>query len=654
MDFLPPIGILTGTVNRVDWRVWTFVLTTLLVVGFDIPKTAIAFEPPSAKLALSLKPIQSNVEIDLPTAEETDACKVEVERLPVGTGWGVYGPQGQPLRRFLDTNADNKIDQWSYYLRGLEVYRDLDTNANDRADQSRWINSGGSRWGIDKNEDGKIDAWKMISAEEVSKVAIEAIIDQDVSLLSTLFVTADECRELGLKKELSDRVLQNVADPSGKLKLILGTSRVLTTSSRWVRFDTSMLMPNLVPADDSKTTKDLVVYENVMAIVENGGKTGFVQMGEFVKVGDVWKMTQFPKPMEGDTLEVTEGGLLMQPSVVSGGVPEPSTVDPAVKGMIDELQQLDNATQASSKGPTPDSVRKRIDLLSKLVRQTSGASQTQWQQQLIDEITAAIQTGNYPDGLVQLAAIEKQITAADPDSELIPYILYRRLSAEYNERLRNPSMNNEQRQELQEWWLKQLQSYATTYTQVPDAADAMYQLAMTQEFVGKTKEAQSWYQKILIDHKNSVPAQRAIGALRRMSLVNNPINISYPTLQGKPFGMAAMKGRVVLVLFWSTWCQPCAEDLPQLKELYRTYGPKGFEIVGINLDSDRSLVEPFLKQQQIPWLQLFEEGGLDSKPATDYGVISLPTMFLVDKSGVVISNTSSVEELKEKLPELLK
>ena len=71
------------------------------------------------------------------------------------------------LRRFVDTNDDNVVDQWSYYKDGLEVYRDIDSTFNGKADQYRWFNTGGSRWAIDANEDGVIDSWKSISAEEV-------------------------------------------------------------------------------------------------------------------------------------------------------------------------------------------------------------------------------------------------------------------------------------------------------------------------------------------------------------------------------------------------------------------------------------------------------------------------------------------------------
>ena len=101
---------------------------------------------------LKYRPVQAGVEIENPKPEEVAGCKVEVERSGKGSGWIVNGPSGQILRRFVDTDGDNVVDQWRYYQHGLEVYRDIDTNGNNDVDQSRWMNVGGTRWGVDVNE----------------------------------------------------------------------------------------------------------------------------------------------------------------------------------------------------------------------------------------------------------------------------------------------------------------------------------------------------------------------------------------------------------------------------------------------------------------------------------------------------------------------
>lgn len=121
---------------------------------------------PTAEQALGLQPVQKDVEYDRPAADAVAKCSIQVEKVGKASGWVVKSEDGRTLRRFIDTDGDNTVDQWSYYADGLEVYRDVDSNANGKADQCRWLNTGGSRWAVDTNEDGKVDAWKSISAEE--------------------------------------------------------------------------------------------------------------------------------------------------------------------------------------------------------------------------------------------------------------------------------------------------------------------------------------------------------------------------------------------------------------------------------------------------------------------------------------------------------
>ena len=148
-----------------------FTICTVLAAA----RAANAADAPSADLAFSFKPVQKNVEYETPPKADFPKCQIKVERKGKISGWVVTGPAGQTLRRFLDTNGDNLVDQWRYYLHGLEVYRDVDANFNNKVDNSRWLNTGGSRWGLDTNEDGRIDEWKVISAQEASREAFEAM-----------------------------------------------------------------------------------------------------------------------------------------------------------------------------------------------------------------------------------------------------------------------------------------------------------------------------------------------------------------------------------------------------------------------------------------------------------------------------------------------
>ena len=108
-------------------------------------------------------------------------------------------------------------------------------------------------------------------------------------------------------------------------------------------------------------------------------------------------------------------------------------------------------------------------------------------------------------------------------------------------------------------------------------------------------------------------------------------------LDGKPLSVAALKGKVVLVDFWATWCGPCKAELPNVIEAYKKYHPQGFEIVGVSLDSDRAKLDDFLKKHDgMAWPQYFDGEGWQNKLAQKYAVESIPFAVLVGPDGKII------------------
>src|SRR5262249_2577192 len=129
-------------------------------------------------------------------------------------GYLLRDPQGRPLRRFYNSrftsvNDGTKIDVWSYYKDGLEVYRESATKNGDGPDQFRWLNAGGSKWAeghLDGTGHVHIDAWKAISPEEVSQEVLQAVIAKDYGRLEALFLTDAEARTLGLPAQEVSRI----------------------------------------------------------------------------------------------------------------------------------------------------------------------------------------------------------------------------------------------------------------------------------------------------------------------------------------------------------------------------------------------------------------------------------------------------------------
>jgi thiol-disulfide isomerase/thioredoxin len=105
-------------------------------------------------------------------------------------------------------------------------------------------------------------------------------------------------------------------------------------------------------------------------------------------------------------------------------------------------------------------------------------------------------------------------------------------------------------------------------------------------------------------------------------------------IDGRPLSSSSLRGRVVLVDFWATWCAPCLAELPRLQRLHDTYGDRGLTIVGVSLD--RSSTRDFrswLQRQGVRWPQVREGFGYDGPLTRLFGVETLPASFLFDADG---------------------
>ncbi len=156
--------------------------------------------------------------------------------------------------------------------------------------------------------------------------------------------------------------------------------------------------------------------------------------------------------------------------------------------------------------------------------------------------------------------------------------------------------------------------------------------------------------KNLDENFRAVGEKMRTGAVNRARLLTgDPVKVSGKTLDGQPFDISQYKGKVVVVDFWATWCGPCRAELPNLKNVYEKYHDKGLEVVGVSLDENKEDLIKFLAEHHLPWKILVStevhHSGFDNPIADNYGISGIPTVFLMNRNGKVVSLAARGEQL---------
>jgi len=132
-----------------------------------------------------------------------------------------------------------------------------------------------------------------------------------------------------------------------------------------------------------------------------------------------------------------------------------------------------------------------------------------------------------------------------------------------------------------------------------------------------------------------------------------PLDLKFTAVDGTDVDVAKLRGKVMLVDFWATWCGPCRMEIPKVVAAYNELHKNGFEIIGISLDENRERLTNFTKQAGMTWPQYFDGKSWENVISSRYGIQSIPTMWLVDKKGFVRLTEIEGDNLAAQVKKLL-
>ena len=140
-----------------------------------------------------------------------------------------------------------------------------------------------------------------------------------------------------------------------------------------------------------------------------------------------------------------------------------------------------------------------------------------------------------------------------------------------------------------------------------------------------------------------------------LAMIGKPVpDFTATDLDGNPISLQDYRGKVVLLDFWAVWCGPCIAEMPNVKRVYNSYKDEGFDIIGISLDTDEARLRNYLKENDIPWRQIFSGKGWQSPVSQQYDIRAIPAPWLIARDGTLISNRARGDALEQLVADALK
>ncbi len=326
-----------------------------------------------------------------------------------------------------------------------------------------------------------------------------------------------------------------------------------------------------------------------------------------------------------------------------------------LRPLLDKLSELSQAIDRNAQSPQVWQYHlEQAEVLLRLAAQSRQKEREDILHMAVDAYSSAalLCPREQPVGLQRLRELPARLAQYFPGSPAILYSVQQGIEADYTLELEKTGGD---KVKAEEYHCKRLMQFARQNSEFPEAAKAVLQAAHIHESLGQNEEACRCY-RLLIDRFPDNPAARkAGGALWRLGDKHQPMSLELPLLYGAAgsgstaLHLDELRGRLVVVYFWTSTSEHVEEDFRQLKQLTDRYAGRGIEVVYVNMDTDAAQARAFLSGRLTAGVHVHQPGGIESSVAERYGIQSLPQAFLVGRDGSLLKHSLSIERLEAEI-----